>query len=276
MRVDLDVPGFPELLADQTQRAVYRVVQESLTNAVKHAPAAAVRVGVRCAADGVHVTVDNDGPPGGRNAGLPSSGHGLIGLSERVDLLGGEFSASPLPDGGFRDRGHPARGAAEVRAGGRCRGADAAHRGRGQFMIKVMIVDDNDIVRRGLHTIIDAAEDLRVVADAGGGRSAIEAARRARPDIALVDIRMPGMDGLTATRELLALDQPPHVIILTTFNTDEYVDEAIRSGAAGFLLKGSPPDELLRALRAVHSATRCSTRPSPARSSTRSPIRPRG
>ncbi|GAA1371992.1 response regulator transcription factor [Catellatospora chokoriensis] len=119
-------------------------------------------------------------------------------------------------------------------------------------MIKVMIVDDNDIIRRGLRTIIDAADDLRVVADAGDGRSAIEAARRARPDIALVDIRMPGMDGLTATRRLLELDTPPHVIILTTFNTDEYVDEAIRSGAAGFLLKDSPPEELLRALRAVH------------------------
>lgn len=119
-------------------------------------------------------------------------------------------------------------------------------------MIKVMIVDDNDIIRRGLRTIIDAADDLQVVADAGDGRSAIEAARRARPDIALVDIRMPGMDGLTATRRLLELERPPHVIILTTFNTDEYVDEAIRSGAAGFLLKDSPPDELLRALRAVH------------------------
>ncbi|MEU7825367.1 histidine kinase [Catellatospora sp. NPDC049133] len=102
MPVELDVTGFPELLADQTQRAVYRVVQESLTNAVKHAPGAAVRVGVRCAADGVHVTVDNDRPPGVRDVDLPSSGHGLIGLSERVDLLGGEFAASPLPDGGFR------------------------------------------------------------------------------------------------------------------------------------------------------------------------------
>lgn len=119
-------------------------------------------------------------------------------------------------------------------------------------MIKVMIVDDNDIIRRGLRTIIDAGEDLAVVADAADGRSALAAARRAKPDIALVDIRMPGMDGLTATRELLALEQPPRVIILTTFNTDEYVDEAIRSGAAGFLLKDSPPEELLRALRAVH------------------------
>lgn len=115
-----------------------------------------------------------------------------------------------------------------------------------------MIVDDNDIIRRGLRTIIDAGEDMQVVADAADGRSALEAARRARPDIALVDIRMPGMDGLTATRELLRLERPPRVIILTTFNTDEYVDEAIHSGAAGFLLKDSPPEELLRALRAVH------------------------
>ncbi|MBV1851713.1 response regulator [Catellatospora tritici] len=118
-------------------------------------------------------------------------------------------------------------------------------------MIKVMIVDDNDIIRRGLATIIDADEGLRVVADAGDGRSAVEAARRMRPDIALVDIRMPIMDGLAATRELLKLPDPPKVIILTTFHTDEYVDEAIRSGAAGFLLKDSPPEELVRALYAV-------------------------
>lgn len=101
MPVELAVTGFPELLADQVQRAVYRVVQESLTNAVKHAPGAAVRIGVRCAADGVHVTVDNDAPAAGRDAGLPG-GHGLIGLGERVGLLGGELSAGPLPGGGFR------------------------------------------------------------------------------------------------------------------------------------------------------------------------------
>ena len=72
MPVELDVTGFPELLADQTQRAVYRLVQESLTNAVKHAPGAPVRVGVRCAADGVHVTVENDGPPGGQGRACPA------------------------------------------------------------------------------------------------------------------------------------------------------------------------------------------------------------
>lgn len=102
MPVDLRVTGHPDLLADPVQRAVYRVVQESLTNAVKHAPGAPVRVDVRCAADGVHVMVENDAPRDGRSAGLPSGGFGLIGLSERVALLRGRCATDRLPGGGFR------------------------------------------------------------------------------------------------------------------------------------------------------------------------------
>ncbi|MBV1851712.1 sensor histidine kinase [Catellatospora tritici] len=102
MPVAYDVTGYPELLADPVQRAVYRLVQEALTNAVKHAPGAAVRVSVRCAADGVHAAVENDAPRDPGREQLPSGGHGLIGLSERVALLGGRFDAQPLPGGGFR------------------------------------------------------------------------------------------------------------------------------------------------------------------------------
>ncbi|MFC5800423.1 response regulator [Streptomyces formicae] len=114
-----------------------------------------------------------------------------------------------------------------------------------------MVVDDSEIVRRGLSDVIESCDDLHVVAEAWDGRSAVDAARRYSPDVALVDIRMPGMDGIKATQELHSLPFPPRVIILTTFSEDEYVDEAVRAGAVGFLLKETPPQELIRAVRDV-------------------------
>ncbi|WP_351231068.1 response regulator transcription factor [Streptomyces sp. NPDC002133] len=118
-------------------------------------------------------------------------------------------------------------------------------------MIHVLVVDDSEIVRRGLSDIIESTDDMHVVAEAWDGRSAVDAARQFSPDVTLLDIRMPGMDGLAATREMRELPRPPRVLILTTFSADEYVDEAVRAGASGFLLKDTPPEELLRAVRQV-------------------------
>ncbi|MFG2759050.1 response regulator [Streptomyces wuyuanensis] len=119
------------------------------------------------------------------------------------------------------------------------------------MVIHVLIADDSEIVRRGLSDIVEAGDDLHVVAQAWDGRSAVDAARQFSPDVALLDIRMPGMDGLEATREIRALPRPPRVLILTTFGADEYVDEAVQAGVSGFLLKDTPPEELLRAVRQV-------------------------
>ncbi|MFI9649992.1 response regulator [Streptomyces sp. NPDC052040] len=119
------------------------------------------------------------------------------------------------------------------------------------MVVQVLVVDDSEIVRRGLSDVLESSPELHVVAQAWDGHSALAAARRFTPDVALVDIRMPGMDGLKATRELRALPHPPRVVILTTFGEDEYVDEAVRAGASGFLLKDTPPEELVRAVRDV-------------------------
>ncbi|UNM16741.1 response regulator transcription factor [Streptomyces formicae] len=116
-------------------------------------------------------------------------------------------------------------------------------------MIKVLIADDNQIVRRGLGDVIESASDMHVVAEAWDGQSAVDAARQASPDVVLMDIRMPGMDGLTATRHIRQLALPPRILILTTFSEDEYVHEAVQSGANGFLLKDSSPEDILRAVR---------------------------
>lgn len=118
-------------------------------------------------------------------------------------------------------------------------------------MITVLIADDEHLVRSGLRNILATAADITIVAEAGDGREAVEQARRVLPDVVLTDIRMPGTDGLTALRELVALPAPPRVIMLTTFDLDEFVYQALQDGAAGFLLKDTPAPDLITAVRVV-------------------------
>lgn len=118
-------------------------------------------------------------------------------------------------------------------------------------MIDVLIADDEAIVRDGLRVIIELAEDLRVVGEASDGAEAVQLARDLNPDIALLDIRMPTMDGIEATRMILDAPNPPRVLVLTTFDRNEYVYEAMKAGASGFLLKDTRRAQLVDAIRVV-------------------------
>ena len=118
-------------------------------------------------------------------------------------------------------------------------------------MTRVLVVDDEALVRAGLRMILGSADDLEVVGEAEDCAAAVEAVRRHRPDVVLMDVRMPRMDGISATRELNRLDPATRVLVLTTFDLDDHVFRALEAGAGGFLLKDTPPRELVQAVRVV-------------------------
>lgn len=121
-------------------------------------------------------------------------------------------------------------------------------------MIRVVIADDQTLVRAGLRMVLETADDMEVVGEAEDGAEAVSLARELEPAVMLMDIRMPRVDGLEATRQLLASSQERlRVLMLTTFDTDEYLYQALVSGASGFLLKTAPPDRLIDAVRCVHA-----------------------
>jgi DNA-binding NarL/FixJ family response regulator len=117
--------------------------------------------------------------------------------------------------------------------------------------IRVLVVDDQSMVRAGFRMLLSGEQDIEVVAEASDGLEAVDKAARFRPTVVLMDIRMPDLDGLQATRRILAADSAARILILTTFDLDEYVYEALRAGASGFVLKDDPPEQLIAAIRTV-------------------------
>jgi DNA-binding NarL/FixJ family response regulator len=117
--------------------------------------------------------------------------------------------------------------------------------------IRVLVADDQSMVRAGFRMLLSGEEDIEVVAEASDGLEAVEKAARFQPTVILMDIRMPGLDGLEATRRILAADNRARILILTTFDLDEYIYEALRAGASGFVLKDDPPEQLIAAIHTV-------------------------
>ena len=239
----LPVDLAPEPLGDlaigvpgPVQAAAFRVVQESLTNITRHARATSATVRLRREPD----TLRSRCPTTVARAPV-SEGRGLLGMRERARALGGTVDVAV---------------AAERRPAGR-RPLPAGS-GAGARMIDVVVADDQALVRAGFRALLDAEPGLRVVGEAADGEAALEVVRRTHPDVVLMDIRMPGLDGLAATG-LIAADPElsgTRVLVLTTFELDEYVFEALRVGASGFLVKDTEPADLVKAVRAVAARRR--------------------
>ena len=226
--VELTVEGERRALPAGIELSAYRIVQEALTNTLKHAGGAHAEVHVRYGADSLELEIVDDGPGGPARAS--SGGHGLVGMRERVALYGGRLDAGRRAEGGF-----------------------AVHVLLPVQMTTVLIADDQALVRVGLRKILESEPDTEVVGEAGDGEDAIAAARRLRPDVVLMDIRMPVLDGIEATRRIVAAQPATRVLILTTFGLDGYVYDALRAGASGFMLKDAPPEEIAGAVRIVAS-----------------------
>jgi DNA-binding NarL/FixJ family response regulator len=127
--------------------------------------------------------------------------------------------------------------------------------------VRVLLADDQTLVRSGFRLMLDQHPDIDVCAEARDGREAVRLAREEQPDVVLMDIRMPVLDGIGATREIVAVPRPPKVLVLTTFDVDDYVVEALRAGASGYLLKDVEPDDLVRGVREVAAGDRPLARP---------------
>ena len=224
-----DVPAGVELSA-------YRVVQEALTNTLRHAFARRVWVFVRRHEHELEAEVLDDGA--GAPATASAGGRGLVGMRERVALFGGDLEARTPP----RRRLPRPREVADV-------------------TIRVLLADDQALVRSGFQMILSAQPEIEVVGEAEDGRQAIDLANRLLPDVILMDVRMPTMDGLEATRRLVSIGTAARILILTTFDLDEYVFDAIRAGASGFLLKDVRLPQLVDAIRVIALAVKRSLRP---------------
>ena len=215
---------------DVVGRTLYRIVQEGITNAGKHAPGAVVRIEV---------------------TGSPEDGRRHRAAQPARVRADADAGLGPGADRSHRARrapGWPARGAP---GGAAVRAARLDTVGRLVNVTRLLIVDDDPLVRSALTFMLGGQPDLEVVGEAGDGREGVARAAELKPDVVLMDIRMPRLNGLDATRRLLASDDPPRVIVLTTFDADEYVVEALAAGADGFLLKDTPPPEVVDAIRKV-------------------------
>ncbi len=222
------ISGTQRDLPAEVDRAAYRIVQEALTNVSRHAGGAAAAVRIDYADGELVVRIDDDGEADPDAPPVP--GTGLLGMRERVAALGGRSAPSPAP-------------AAASPCAPNCPWESG--------VIRVLLVDDQALIRGGFRALLEIEDGIEVVAEAANGEQGVALAAEHRPDVALIDIQMPVMDGIEATR-LIAADARlayVHVVILTNYGLDEYVFNAPRAGACGFMVKDTEPADLVQGVR---------------------------
>ncbi len=258
--------GDEQPLPPEQQTALLRIAQEALTNARKHAQAQRVRVGLQFGPESVSLLVEDDGIGFDVDAVIvpgPQGGYGLFGMRERARLLDGELEIESPSGWGTRLRAvlpyRPASPLGTTRSAPlqaapapiRLPGGAAVGPVPAPDAVRVLLADDHDITRQGVRSMLEAGGEIVVVGEAMDGAQAVAQARTLHPDVVLMDIQMPLMDGLEATRVLHAEMPELPVVILTTFQTAESVAEALGAGAKGYLLKDADASDLIAAVRAA-------------------------
>ena len=231
LRVTTEISGAQRPLPPGLDRGAYRILQEALTNAARHGDGSA-EVELAYRPDALEVSVANRLPR--EPANHTGGGHGVIGMRERAALLGGSLEAGPAE-----------RALSAARAVALLRQAGMTPR------VKVLIVDDDALMRAGLRGVLASDEGIELVGEADDGRQAAYRTRLLEPDVVVMDVRMPDLDGISATREVLEAFPDVKVVILTTFEQDDYIFGALSAGASGFLLKRTRPEELIAAIHTI-------------------------
>ena len=242
-----DFSGLP---AD-VQLVVYRVAQEALSNAAQHSGAEHVHVHLAREGDRVELTVADDGS--GFTFDQAASGLGIAGMRERALLVGGDMQVESRLDSGTRVRLtvplEPADSSPRVEA--QRAYAEPVLQADPPAAMKVLIADDHGIVRSGLRMLLERQTDIEVIGEASDGAEARDMAIRDKPDLAILDVKMPKLTGLQATREIRAQAPDVSILILSMYDDERYLFEALKAGASGYVLKAQADSDLIDAVRAV-------------------------
>jgi CheY-like chemotaxis protein len=233
VRVEVRWHGERRAFPPDIDLSAFRSLQEAITNVVRHAGTQSCRVSIEWRGEELAIDVVDDGRGHGDTV---QTGYGLVGMRERATLLGGEFTAGPAARGRLPGDGPP------------------PPTRRSQMIARVLVADDQPLVHHPEDGDHDAP-DIEVVGEAGTGAEAVRLGEDLCPDVVVMDIRMPGMDGIEATRLITEGASGACVVVLTTFDDDDYVYGALRAGASGFLVKDMALDDILGAIRFVAAGT---------------------
>ena len=238
--IEADLPTAADAVPTDLRELCAWTLREGVTNVIRHSAATSCRVTL----DERGITIADNGT--GPQPGVP--GTGLVGLKERAEAVGARLETRPVPPHGFElsvtaSTGPAARGRRPTREGG-------------GMTIRLLLADDQALVRGALATLLGLEPDMEVVAEVGTGDEVVAAARSSNPDVALIDVEMPGLDGIAATAALHEALPGVRVLIVTTFGRPGFLRRALQAGASGFVVKDTPARQLAEAVRRVHSGLR--------------------
>jgi two-component system invasion response regulator UvrY len=250
----VEAPNEELVLPKAVSTCAYRILQEALVNVWKHSRASQAKVKVTSGHGMVNISVSDNGV--GMDLGRLSEGTslGLLGMRERASLVGGKISIRRNPGGGLRLAAHLPLSVAQAGAGAGAELASAqtaAAKPWTKSAIRVLLVDDHSLVRAGLRRVLEQAPDIRIIAEACDGREAVDKYQEVSPDMVVMDISMPELDGMEASKRILSLYPQARILMLTRFHEEQYAIRTLKAGCLGYLTKGSSTQQLHHAVRAV-------------------------